>query len=206
MATLPLLRRVALLLALVSAAHAADDLSQQVLAEMNLARTAPARYAEYLKELRRNYQGKILRMPNSSVMIMTTEGGAAVDEAIRELAHKKPVKPLKWSAGLAEAANDLLREQGRSGAVGHDGARSGGMQERIERHGTWNGRIAENIGYGPRTARLMVMQLIIDDGVRDRGHRKNIFDPVVKLAGVACGAHPEYGTMCVTDFATEFSK
>jgi len=188
-----------------SGAPAADDLARQVLNEMNLARTAPARYAQYIKELGTHFHGKVLRLPNSAHMIWTQEGKSAVDDAVRALAKQKPVRPLAWSDGLADAAGDLLKEQERSGSVGHTGKTSGGMRERIERHGSWSGRISENIGYGPiTTGRLMVMQLIVDDGVRDRGHRKNIFDPDVRVAGVACGPHPEYGTMCVTDFAAEF--
>jgi len=52
----------------------------------------------------------------------------------------------------------------------------------------------------------MVMQLIIDDGVKGRGHRKNIFAKGFATAGVACGTHPRFDTMCVIDFSGGFRE
>jgi uncharacterized protein YkwD len=178
-------------------------MARQILDETNLARTQPGRYAGYLREMRARFVGKAYRLPNSTTMVMTAEGVPAVDEAIAFLSRQKPMHALSWSPGLAEAAEELIRDQGKSGQTGHDG-NSGGMRERVERHGTWSGRIGENIGYGPNTARLMVMELIIDDGVPDRGHRKNIFSSHFKTAGAACGPHPVYRNMCVMEFATIF--
>ncbi|HEY6837140.1 MAG TPA: CAP domain-containing protein, partial [Geobacteraceae bacterium] len=129
------------------------------------------------------------------------EGRGAVDEAIRYLSRQKPLPPLSWSDGLAEAAAELVAEQGRSGATGHVGRRSRGVQERIERHGRWERQIGENIAYGPKSARDIVMELIIDDGVKGRGHRKTIYTGGFATAGAACGPHPRFETMCVIDFA-----
>jgi uncharacterized protein YkwD len=59
---------------------------------------------------------------------------------------------------------------------------------------------SENVDYGQFTSgRDVVVDLIVDDGVPDRGHRRNIFDPSARVAGVACGRHPRYGSMCVID-------
>jgi len=194
------------LLLAVSAEAAPADLARQVLAETNIARTNPRRYAGYIKEFRGRFLGKTYRIPGSAAMVVTSEGVAALDEAIEFLSRQRPVPALSWSPGLAKAAADLVREQSGTGDTGHDGGSSGDIRERIERHGTWMGTIAENIGYGPDTARLMVMELIIDDGVPDRGHRKNIFKAALKTAGVACGPHPRYRNMCVMDFASEFKN
>ena len=49
--------------------------------------------------------------------------------------------------------------------------------------------------------RDVIRQLIIDDGVADRGHRIVMFADHLRYAGVACGPHPEFGTMCVIDMA-----
>ncbi|GFE60222.1 CAP domain-containing protein [Geobacter sp. AOG2] len=190
------------LLALAVPAAAIDqDMAEQVLAEMNLARTAPRTYAGFLREFRGLFRGRYFVLPGSDTHMQTNEGVKAVDEAIRFLSRRKPLPPLIWSDGLAAAADELAKEQGESGAIGHDNIR-----ERIDRHGKWNRQIGENIGYGPTEARYMVIQLITDDGVPDRGHRKNIFSTVFRTAGAACGYHPGFGSVCVIDFADRFRE
>jgi uncharacterized protein YkwD len=195
------------LLAIAAPASALDqDLARQVLAEINLARTEPRTYADSLREFRGRFRGNDYVLPGSTTLIQTSEGVKAVDEAVRFLTRQKPLPPLTWAEGLAEAAAELADEQGRSGNTGHTGRQSGGMRERIERHGKWERQIAENIGYGPKNARNMVMQLVIDDGVPGRGHRKNIFGMAFGTAGVACGPHPRFVSMCVIDFAGGFRE
>jgi hypothetical protein len=185
---------------------AEKDLAQQTLAEINLARRNPPLYANNLREFRKKFRGGSHLLPGTDIQVRTCEGVKGVDEAIRFLSRQKPLPPLSWSTGLAAAAAELADEEGESGAVGHVGKASGGPRERIERHGEWQGTIAENITYGPDEARQVVMNLIIDDGVPDRGHRKNIFSRAFARAGAACGHHPVYGTVCVIDFAGEFRE
>ena len=47
---------------------------------------------------------------------------------------------------------------------------------------------------------------IIDDGVKDRGHRKNIFDPAFRVVGAHSGGHQDYEWMCVLDFAGAYKE
>lgn len=188
-------------------AAAEENLARQVLAETNLARTEPGKYADLLRESRSHYDGKIYRLPGEDTFIETHEGVAALDEAIEVLSRQEPLPALDWSQGLAAAAAELVREQSKSGSTGHVGEQTGKMQERIERHGTiLQGVIGESIAYGPSDPRRMVMQLIIDDGVPDRGHRKSMYNSQFDSAGVACGPHPEFGTMCVINFAKGFRE
>jgi uncharacterized protein YkwD len=178
--------------------------ARQLLAETNLARTQPKRYAEFVRQLRPSFLGNVYRAPGSGSMVVTAEGARALDEAVQFLSRQQPLAPLEWSAGLADAAEDLVRDEGQTGQVGHTGRNSGDMRQRIERHGSWQRSIAENIGYGPDSARLMVMELIIDDGVPGRGHRRNIFGRDFTVAGASFGAHAVYRTICVMDFAGGF--
>lgn len=198
---------ICVFLALAAPAIALDhNLGTQVLTEINLARSEPRTYAGFLREFRRLFRGKYYVLPGSTTRTQTGEGVRAVDEAIKFLSRVKPLPPLTWSDGLAAAAAELANEQGNSGATGHIGRQSHGVRERIERHGKWDRNIGENIGYGPEGARDMVMQLIIDDGVPDRGHRINTFSKGFATAGVACGPHPRFRNMCVVDFAGSFRE
>jgi len=74
------------------------------------------------------------------------------------------------------------------------------------RFGKVKGAWGENIGYGDESARQVVMQLIIDDGVYDREHRNKIFTPGFSVVGVGYGVHSAFGTMCVINFAAAYEE
>jgi uncharacterized protein YkwD len=152
-----------------------------------------------------HFDGSVLRRPGSRVGLQTNEGPDAVREAIRALRQQAPLPPLEWADGLALAARDHVRDQGPGGSTGHDGNDGSSMDSRIRRYGAWNGTAAENIDYGSATARDVLISLIVDDGVPSRGHRRNIFNPNVRVMGGACGPHARYRRMCVLDYAGGFT-
>ena len=180
-----------------------DSLDDAVAAEVNFARTMPRTYAETLKPYRALFRGKLVKSPSHAHPVRTDEGVAAVDEAIAFLQRQPPVRPLSPNAVLARSAADHVKDQGPTGRIGHTGSDGSILPDRIERYGAWVGVIAEDIGYGYANGPEVVRQLIVDDGVADRGHRVNIFNPRLRLIGVACGPHALYETMCVLDFASD---
>lgn len=174
-----------------------------IVQEVNLARTDPRRYATFVEEVRRSYDGKRLIRPGD-IPLVTQEGAKAAEEAIRFLRKQKPLATLAASQGMSLAARDHVKDQGPSGKTGHDGSDGSQPWDRVSRYGTWESKTAENIAYGHDEAREIVIALIIDDGVKSRGHRKNIFDPELRIIGVAVGSHAKFGTMCVMTFAGGF--
>ncbi len=192
----------------IDRARGGDDFSaleQDVLDEINLARTNPGSYRSYLKELKRRYVGRQIRLAGNYV-IQTKEGVRAVDEATQYLLDTDPMPPLTWSKGMSLGAMDHVDEQGPTGMTGHRSGDGRQPWDRINRYGEGQGMIAENIAYGKLTARMMVLGFIVDDGIPDRGHRKNIFNPGLRYAGVACGDHRKFGIMCVIDFAGGYAE
>ncbi len=181
-----------------------SDIEKEIILEINKLRSNPARYAEeYISPLAKHYDRRILYYPGDQPLI-TREGVSALNECVRVLKKQEPLPLLHPSYGLTIAARDHVTDQSKTGRTGHSGSDKSNMRDRIERYGTWQVRIAENIAYGASTARQIVIYLLIDDGVPDRGHRKNFLNPDFKAVGVATGSHPKYGYMSVMDLAGGF--
>jgi uncharacterized protein YkwD len=187
-----------------SAAAYLSPLEQAVVRELNLARTDPQGYAAFLTEMRPYFNGRYLERPGQ-VILLTQEGVAAVDEAISFLRSTEPLSVLRPSRGLSLAAKMHVQDQ-QGGAIGHTGSDGSQPWERMNRYGTWQDEVAENIAYGGNTSRGVVIQLIVDDGVSGRGHRVNIFNPAYRFLGVGCGVHARLGDLCVMDFAAGYTE
>jgi uncharacterized protein YkwD len=174
-------------------------LESAVIAEINFARANPKTYARRLREYRKGFEGRIVRYPGNPDGLRTSEGVAAVDEAIRFLERQKPLGPVEPSRLLARAAADHVAEQGPRGVTGHASRTGERVADRVRKHGGGT-YVAENITYGPPSAMEVVRQLIVDDGVKGRGHRRIVYSPEFQFAGAGCGIHKVYRRMCVIVF------
>lgn len=181
-----------------------DEKEWEVILETSLARQNPKAYAGYLRQYRQSHLGG-LEFSTSRGVLITSEGVQAVDEAIAFLEKQPALGKLSPSWGLTRAARDHADDIGKSGQVGHTGSDRSRSVERVERYGQWDALTGENIQFGHGSARDIVMQLIVDDGVPDRGHRKNIFNETFKVAGLAIRPHKQYGSCCVIEYASGFS-
>ena len=181
-----------------------SPLEKEIILEINKLRSDPARYAEdFITPLAKKYDRRLLYYPGDQP-ILTKEGVNALYECVRDLKRQQPLSIIYPSEGLTRAARDHVNDQSKTGQTGHQGSDRSNMRNRLERYGQWQVRIAENIAYGGKTAQQIVIYLLIDDGVHDRGHRKNFLNPDFRMVGVATGSHPEYGLMSVMDFAGGF--
>ncbi len=170
-----------------------------VVREINKIRRFPKEYAKYLRALGTHFEGTLWRL-REHVPIRTNEGRDAVMEAADFLDNIEPVMELiVYNESLHRAAWDHVMDQGPTGATGHAGTDGSRPSLRIKRYGEIEGLSGEVINYGDETPRMTVIQLVIDDGVPDRGHRHNLFNPKFRAAGAAIGPHKDYGTMVVVD-------
>src|SRR3546814_5244298 len=82
---------------MTGAVAAQDRFEGGVFAELNRFRSDPAAYTEYLSDYRPRFEGKLLiGSDDGEIDIMTREGVAAVDEAIRDLRREGPLPTLAW--------------------------------------------------------------------------------------------------------------
>lgn len=181
-----------------------SPIEKEIVYEINLFRSNPAEYAQkYIAPLAKLYKGKLLYYPNDKPLL-TKEGVRALNECVRDLKKAPPIPIVYPSLGLTLAAEDHVKDQSKTGRLGHSGSDRSNSRDRMERYGDWKVLIAENIAYGGISARQVIIYLLIDDGIRDRGHRQNFLRPEFKTVGVAAGNHPVYDNMYVMDFAGSF--
>ena len=76
----------------------------------------------------------------------------------------------------------------------------------MNRHGTWDIIVGENIAYGINEGLRIVLQLAIDDGVSSRGHRENLLNKEFKISGAGIDTHPVYRYSCTIDYAGEYKE
>lgn len=177
-----------------------DDIEKDVVLEMNMARTNPKKYAElYIEPRTKKFNGKIY-----GGNLQTNEGVAVVNECIKFMNNQKSLSVLLPSKGLTLAAKDHANTQSLTDKTGHTGTDGSDPFKRMKKYGLYT-TAGENISYGSKTAREIVVSLLIDDGVKSRGHRKNIMNKDFKTTGIGfANKHKLYGCECVLDYAGEY--
>lgn len=124
------------------------------------------------------------------------ENSSNIRSLRRDLKKVSGLTPLLPEMDLTAVAQGHARSMGEKGRTGHDGFK--------ERFGPLMGNpylhVAENCSYGYERAIDIVISLLIDEGIKDLGHRKNILAPDFNSAGVALRPHKTYRVNCVMDF------
>jgi uncharacterized protein YkwD len=161
------------------------EMEQAIFNELNALRADPAAYVALLEEYKKLFEGKNVNL--NGQIYQTFDGVKAVDEAIKFLQKAAKLEPFKLSTGLTKSAQlqvTDLKENINLGLIGKDGS---SIPKRANKFGKGGKLYAANIGFYHTTAKDIVLNMIIDDGVSGRGNRKNIFNKNLQIAGVAFG-------------------
>ena len=159
--------------------NAPTALEPAILSEINRVRTNPQDYAQWLEEQRQYYDGIWLRLPGEKA-IRTNKGRKVLEEAIAFLKQQQPLPPLKTSPQAAATATSEL-----------------------ENFATPNN--IQYFSYGRKTARGIVMGLVVDELFPDRRRRNSLLSPDAENTGVVCKPDPRYAKICAiaySDLAT----
>lgn len=179
---------------------------KQILFLINDIRSSPAKYAPRIETL---FLSKMDASGlNLETRVMANEGRSAFEEAVRYLKSAGALPPLKLSAGLTAAALTHSEDLARRNTLSHTGSDRSQPSDRVEKFCTVAGNSwgsGENILDDPTMdPEVWLLRFIIDDGVRDRGHRRNVmtseFDQVG--FGVAKGQQVYF----TIDFATGYAS
>ena len=122
-------------------------------------------------------------MVEENTQYKTNEGKPLWLETIEFLKNVSPLPPLQKHEGLCKAAEAHAEDLSKKNTISHTGSDSSGPLERVSRFcKRSSGKTGENIGTDFKLkdrniAENTVLGLVIDDGVKGRGHRHSIFDP-----------------------------
>lgn len=159
---------------------------------------------QLLNQIRTNPQGFITSHVKDYLEENNLSNNSYAKSLIADLKRCKKMGELQLSKALSDVARSHALDMGKAGTVGHTSSDGTPFHLRIRNKAKAKGMIAENCEYGNDTALDIVMALLIDDGIKSLGHRKNILEPNYKWVGIAIEPHKTYRSNCVMDFAESF--
>jgi hypothetical protein len=177
-----------------------EDLEMQLFNLHNDLRKNPQSFIIKLKESLNYFRDKIFHPPGEDP-IQTYEGPEAIDDAIQFLKKQKPVNELEYNENIALACKDHVNDIGIKGLTTHEGSDDKNISDRLENYCEWDGSISESLDFGFKVAENIILNLIIDDGVKDRYQRLNLFNNDFKYIGIGAGPHREYNHCVVIGYA-----
>ena len=187
------------------------DIEKEMICEINLLRNDPPKYVQFLDyyyelaKLNYNHFGKGEKKYSLTTTYEKVNNGQsvkrtdtvwtneyeeklhAVETLITELKNLKPLPVLQPDEGIYRAAEKHGHDQDRHNwSLGHIGSDGSWPWDRIRKFSPSMIDGNENLeGAFPRpSVSEVVIQLLIDDGIPDYGHRENLLNP--KWTHVAC--------------------
>ncbi len=162
-----------------------NDEEKKVILFMNLARNNGPLFAETFLD--------------AYVAENQTEKSSYLRSLYKDLKKVSGLTPLLPEKDLTALAQNQTKKTGESGRVGHSD-----FKKRFEPvMGNPYNHVGENCSYGYKTAIDIVITLLIDENVKDLGHRHNTLSEGFNSVGVAIRSHKKYRVNCVIDFGRQ---
>ena len=178
----------------------------EVISEINFARTKPSEYAAKLERICSTITGHKVKVGNSIMKLK--EGSKIFDEAIQYLLNIGSMEPLELCDGLSESANELL-----SILIIQEGVDMSDfnldiydLEHRLDHFGVFFGEFSEIIDYGSFDSEFVVVNFILGDGDDTRNDRHTILNPQFKYCGISSGLLPSSKKCTVLNLVQHYFK
>jgi len=169
-----------------------SEIEKDVLYYINLARINPSKFE---KEVLNPHLKKGNKYTKSYVRSLK-----------KDLKNTSPLPALKYTEKLFDFAKHHARTTGRIGKTGHRSVTFKSYSNRTKKLLKYYTSVGENIQYGYNNAEHIVLDLLIDDGIKGVGHRKNILNKKFKHVGISIQPHKKYTYNCVIEFGGTLQK
>ena len=180
--------------------------AQEVIDEINFARTKPSEYAAKLERISSTLKGRKVKVGKSTMKLK--EGSAIFEEAIQYLLNIGQMEPLELCDGLSESANELL-----SILIIQEGVDMSDfnldiydLEHRLDHFGIYFGEFNELIDYGSFDPEFVVVNFLLSDGDDTRNDRHTIMNPLMKYCGITSGILPSTKKCTILNFVQYYFK
>ena len=177
--------------------------SKEVIEYFNMVRSNPKKFASIIREYKQYFKGKVLRVPNSKVGIMTKEGADAFEEAAKYLDSVKAINTVKYNVGLTHVAKEVVDAAAKTDDI--NSLDELDMDAIFEKYGKFVGAFSRAMDFGSKDSKMVIINLIVCDGDSSRGQREGIFNNELKEIGVWTGKEKTYGQCTSIATATKFT-
>lgn len=161
-----------------------NNVEKDIILYTNLARLDGKKFSDLYVKSRLNAQ------PNNSY----------IKSLVEDLSSINDLPMLNPNESLFKAAEFHANDLGKSGTFQHESTDGSTPSQRMKRYGFNYRTCGENIYAGQDDALGVLLVLLIDEGVKDVGHRKNILSAEFDEIGVARRPHKNYDYNVVQDF------
>ena len=179
---------------------------QEVISEINFARTKPSEYAAKLERISSTLSGRKVKVGKSIMKLK--EGAAIFDETIQYLLNIGQMEPLELCDGLSESANELL-----SILIIQEGVDMSDfnldiydLEHRLDHFGVYFGEFSELIDYGSFDPEFVVVNFLLSDGDETRNDRHTVMNPLMKYCGITSGILPSTKKCTILNFVQHYFK
>ena len=176
-----------------------EQLKNEVIVESNRIRRNPKAYITILEEYLKNFDGNILTRPDKEECLETQEGPRAYKEAIEFLKRQKPINEMVFDEEASKVAEEYAKILSNSGEEENKEDKNN-VEERAVKYLDYDYGISECIDFGSSTGIEVIVNLLVDDGVKLRTHRDILFSNNFDYFGVSVYPHPEYELCTVIDY------
>ena len=175
-----------------------ERIKKEVITESNRIRTNPKAYIPILEGYLKNFDGNLLTLPDKHEILETEEGPRAYKEAIEFLKNQKPINVIEYDEEASKVALEYSKflSNSKEGQVEDENQ----IEQRVEKYLDYDYSISENIDFGGSTGVEVIVNLLVDDGVKNRTHRENLFSDKYEYYGVGVFEHPDYDFCTVIDY------
>jgi uncharacterized protein YkwD len=183
-----------------------NEIAKEIGKLINDLRRDPKAFSANVKKRLDTYEG-VNFTDCAGVKYRSQEGKECCNEALVAIESSKPLPELVLSEGLTKCAQAHANDLSETGETGHSGSDGSNMGRRIDKYGQWSGKVGECIAVQSANALDVILQWIIDDGVKSRGDRKTLLSKDFTKIGIGFNPnHKSYKTCAVVVLAGIFGE